>query len=37
MRVKALWLTSSRSPSSAASATRSRVVFEPMSMQAQIK
>ncbi len=37
MRVKARWVTSSRSAPSPASATSSRVVLLPMSMQAQIK
>ena len=37
MRVKARWVTSSRSCPSPASATSSRVVLLPMSMQAQIK
>ena len=37
MRVNARWVTSSRSPSSPASATSRRVVLLPISMQAQIK
>ena len=37
MRVNARWATSSRSRPLAASATSSRVVLLPMSMQAQIK
>ena len=37
IRVKARWVTSSRSCPSPASATSSRVVLLPMSMQAQIK
>ena len=36
IRVNARWRISSRSRPSAGSATSSRVVFEPMSMQAQI-
>ena len=37
MRVKARWVTSSRRLPFPASATSSRVVLLPMSMQAQIK
>ena len=36
MRVNARWRSSSRRRPSAGSATSSRVVFEPMSMQPQI-